>query len=209
MKLNNDIFAVEHKTYPTLEEVLKTMIEAKRLCPEAVVYLYPVDENLYNDWGDRGIYISTAFGCINIPIVELSIDYDSWFSDAETAIKRVADEEAYIAETAAKIREQYGVEGNGGWKLMVQNLRDDEYPIILALKSEAIADIMVRIAMYNKQAADCGYSSLTLDENTMILDGWFKPKPVKKKLFGKSKENRRMRLSKQPSMSLWNPYVLT
>lgn len=187
MKLNNDIFAVEQKTYMSLEEALKTMMEAKRLYPEAVVYLNPADENLYNDWSDKQQYIATEFGCINIPIVSLSVDYDTFFHEADDAVKRVADEEAYIAETAVKICEQYSVEGNGGWRLSVMNPQD-EYQICLALKPEAVADVKVRVAMYNKQATDCGYSPLTLDEDTMILDGWFKPKPVKKKLFGKSKE---------------------
>lgn len=192
MNLREYNIALSQQSFKTLEEALLVMMEDKRQNPHAIMMLYPADDDLCDEWDGNDGNVSNGINVSNVPYFCVAYDdFGSWDlldNDPLAVVAKLANEEAYVAEVADKIRKEYNVDGNEGWCLTALSAYDNNnVSVCLFIAPESWDKVKGMVEAYNSQAKTNGYKPLTLNNKDMIVRGEFSPKPENGGFFEKRK----------------------
>lgn len=202
--------STNNNKYSTLEEAINAMIEDKMGCPWSVVFLDPMEDELYSRWNANNNFVSTNYFYSNSP--GINIQNTGTQDDIAQSIQKLEnDRNAYVAEKAALIKQTFGVKGDEGWQLSFVDTNDGTSgeEVALAILPQFADTIDEKINSFNKECRDSGFSTnLHLNRNSMIIEGEFFEK--KGNFFTKGKvksENKRAHKAFRDFLNSLDPYL--
>ena len=162
-------------SYSRLEDALMAMMREKMQSPNMIIMLSPSDEELNRQWDEAGYMVGICSSYGNNP--SISFVDDVFCEDDERYMMK--DLEGYVDAKAVKIREVYGVEGDESWELSYIDTKEgNNFEVVyLAIEPQYADTVETMLDKFNKECAATGYKTkLSLDRQTMVIEGRFKEK---------------------------------
>lgn len=158
--------------YHTLEEAINAMIEDKAGCPWSVAFLYPADNDLYQQWEINNYNVATNSSYSNIPLVYI-LDEDD-MDDNSMLEKMKSDLVGYVAERASQIKQLYGLTGNEGWELSYIDINEDgnHENVMLVIEPQYADKVESLLRKFNEECNARGFKTkLKLNRDAMMIEG--------------------------------------